>query len=156
VRLAWAKKARSEPPTADNVLFGFLVAVLSLMSVFAFCMHRAMQPIVLKNAGTAVFETDKSVAIMLASRPPLDEIERSELAAARLDNASQGLPNVARASHEQTEPAQRLANARSRTPPKSKRVARVRRPPTGPIAQHAWAFAPMGARSFGGFGGWHR
>jgi hypothetical protein len=157
VPLAWAKKARSEPPRADNALLGFLIGVLSLTSVFAFGMYWGMQPTVLENAGAAVFRADKSVAVMLASRPTIDEIEQSEVAAARLENESQGLPSVARASHKpQTDPAQKFAKARARTPAKSKRVARVHRPDTGPIGQHAWAFAPMGARSFGAFGSWYR
>ncbi len=155
--LALADKARCEPPNADNVLFGFLIGVLSLVSIFALCMYWGMRPTVLSNAGTAVFAKDKSVAIMLASRPTIDEIEKSEVAAARRENESQGLSSTALASHRpQTNPVQKLAKAAPRTPARSKRVARVHRPDPGPFGHSAWAFAPTGARSFGGFGSWFR
>jgi len=154
---ALANKARFEPPKADNALLGFLIGVLSLVSIFALCMYWGTRPTVLANAGAASFEKDKSVAIMLASRPTTDEIERSEVAAARRENESQGLSSVALAAHKpQTEPAQKLAKAAPRTPAKPKRVARVHRPDPGPFGHNAWAFAPMGGRPFGGFGSWDR
>ena len=155
--VAWANKARSEPPKADNAVLGFMIGVLSLVSIFAFCMYWAMQPTVLANAGTAVFESDKPVAVLLASRATIDEIEKSEVATAQLENENQGLQTVALASRKpQVDDAQKLAKASPRTPAKPKRVARVYRPDTGPFGRHAWAFAPMGARSFGGFGNWYR
>ena len=154
---ALANKARFEPPKADNALLGFLIGVLSLVSIFALCMYWGTRPTVLANAGTASFEKDKSVAIMLASRPTTDEIEKSEVAAARRENESQGLSSVALAGHKpQTESAQKLAKAAPRTPAKPKRVVRVHRPDTDPFGHNAWAFAPTGARSFGGFGSWYR
>jgi hypothetical protein len=156
VPLALADKARFEPPKADNALLGVLIGVLSLVSIFALCMYWGMQPRVLANAGTAAFEKDKSVAIMLASRPTIDQIEQSEVAAARLENENQGLPSVGAASHEPRAPAQKIAKAPPRTPAKPKRVARVHRPDTNPFGHNAWAFAPMGSRSFGGFGSWYR
>jgi hypothetical protein len=157
VPLAWADKARSEPPKVDNALLGFLIGVLLFVSIFVSGMYWAMQPTVLANAGTAAFATDKSVAIMLASRPTIDEIEQSEVAAALLENETQGFPGVALASRKpQTDPVQKLAKALPRTPAKPKRMARVRRPDPAPFGQHAWAFAPMGARPFGAFGGWYR
>ena len=154
---ALANKARFEPPKADNALLGFLIGVLSLVSIFALCLYWGTRPTVLANAGVAAFEKDKSVAVMLASRPTTDEIERSEVAAARRENETQGLSSAALASHKpQTDSAQKLAKAAPRTPAKPKRVARAPRPDTGPFGQNAWAFAPMGARSFGGFGSWDR
>jgi hypothetical protein len=152
--VALADKARFEPPSADNALLGVLIGVLSLVSVFALCMYWGMQPTVLANAGAVAFEKDKSVAIMLASRPTIDEIEQSEVAAARRENENQGLPSVAVASREPRAPEQKIAKAIPRTPTKPKRVARVQRPDPGPFGRNAWAFAPMGARSFGGFGSW--
>ena len=138
--LALADKACFEPPTADNALLGFLIGVLSLVSIFALCMYWGTRPTVLSNAGTAVFEKDKSVAIMLASRPTIDEIEQSEVAAARRENESQGLSSIALASHKpQTDPVQKLAKAPPRTPARPKRVVRVQRPDPGPFGHHAWA-----------------
>jgi hypothetical protein len=161
-----ADKARFEPPTVDHALLGYLIGVLSLVSIFAFGMYRAMQPTVLANAGAAAFETnvssvglgrDTSAVVMLASRSSIDQIEQSEVAAALVENERQGLENVAFASHRpQRDSAQKLAKALPRTPAKPKRVVRVPRPDPGPFGQHAWAFGPTGSRSFGGFGSWYR
>ena len=162
-----ADQARFEPPQADNALLGCLIGVLTLVSIFAFCMYRAMQPTVLANAGTATverhagtlrLEKDKSVVVvLLASRSTIDQIEQSELATALVENERQGLDSVALASHKpQKDPAQKLAKVLPRTPAKPKRVVRVQRPDPGPFGQHAWAFGPTGSRSFGGFGSWYR
>jgi hypothetical protein len=161
-----ADKSRLEPPTADKALLGYLIGVLSLVSIFAFCMYRAMQPIIIANAGTLAFESnmgtvglakDKSALVMLASRPTIDQIEQAELAATLVENKKQGLESVALASHKpQKDPAQKLAKVFPRTRAKPKRVVRVQRPDPGPFGQHAWAFGPMGSRSFGGFGSWYR
>ena len=157
-----ADKARFESPRADNALLAYLIGVLALVSIFAFCMYRGMQPTVLANAGSAAFESnvsavgfekDRSVVVMLASRPTIDRIEQSEVAAALKENERQGLENVAFASHKpQKESAQKLAKAR--TPARPKQVVRVHRPGPGPFGQHAWAFGE--SRSFGGFGSWYR
>ena len=157
VPLALANKARFEPPKADNALLGFLIGVLSLVSIFALCMYWGMQPTVLANAGAAEFEKDKSVAIMLASRPTIDEIEQSEVAAARQENESQGLSSVALASHKpQTDPSAKLAKAPPRTPAKPKRVARVHRPDPVHSDTMLGLSRQWRARSFGGFGSWYR
>ena len=159
-------RARFEPPKADNALLGYLIGVLSLVSIFAFGMYRAMQPTILPNAGTAAverqvgtfgLERDKSVVVLLASRSTIDQIEQSELAVALVENERQGLESVALASHKPPkDPAQKLAKVLPRTPAKPKRVVRVQRPDPGPFGQHAWAFGSTGSRSFGGFGSWYR
>jgi hypothetical protein len=159
-----AAKARFETPRADNALLAYLIGVLALVSIFAFCMYRGMQPTVLANAGAAAsesnvstvgFEKDRSVVVMLASRPTIDRIEQSEVAAALKENERQGLENVAFASHKpQKESAQKLAKAPPRTPAKPRQVVRMQRPGPGPFGQHAWAFGE--SRSFGGFGSWYR
>ncbi len=161
-----ADKARFESPKADNALLGYLIGVLTLVLIFAFCMYRGMQPTVLANAGTAAVERnmgtlarerDKSVVVLLASRSTIDQIEQSELAAALSENEKQGLERIALASHKsQKDPAQKLAKVLPRTPAKPKRVVRVQRPDPGPFGQHAWAFGSTGSRSFGGFGSWYR
>jgi hypothetical protein len=161
-----ADQARFEPPKADNALLGYLIGVLTLVSIFAFCMYRAMQPTVLANAGTAAVERHvgtlglgkgKSVVVLLASRSTIDQIEQSELATALVENERQGLESVALASHKpQKDPAQKLAKVLPRTPAKPKRVVLVQRPDPGPFGQHAWAFGSTGSRSFGGFGSWYR
>jgi hypothetical protein len=151
--------SRFDPPKADNAMLVFLVGALSLMSSFALCMYWLMQPTVVANAGAAAFERDKSIAVILPFRSTIAEIERSEVAAARLENESQGIQGIAVASigvanHEaQPGPAPKRANASPR-PAKSQRVARVRRPDIGPF--DAWAFAPGRTRAFGGFGSWYR
>jgi hypothetical protein len=156
VPLALANMSRFDPPKADNALLAFLVGVLSLVLSFALCMYWLMQPTVVANAGAVAFESEKSVAVILPSRSTILEIEQSEVAAALLENESQGLESVAVANHEpQTDPKRKLAKAPPRTP-KSKRVVRVQRPPIGPFAHDAWAFAPNRARSFGAFGSWFR
>ena len=158
-----ADKARFETPKADNALLAYLIGVLVLVSIFAFGMYRGMQPTVLANAGSAAFESnvstvgfekDRSVVVMLASRPTIDRIEQSEVAAALKENERQGLEKAALASHRpQKDSAQKLAKAPPRTPAR-KQVVRVHRPGPGPFGQHAWAFGE--SRSFGGFGSWYR
>ncbi len=158
-----ADKARFESPRADNALLAYLIGVLALVSIFAFCMYRGMQPTVLANVGAAAFESnvgtvgfekDRSVVVMLASRPTIDRIEKSEVAAALEENERQGLENVA-----------------SRKPQVTKGIgAKTRQGASAGQAEASGACAPAWARSirptclglreesrsFGGFGSWYR
>ena len=149
--LALVDMPRFDPPKADNVLLGFLIGVLSLVSGFALCMYWLLQPTVLPGAGGSAYGREMSVAVALPSRPNRVEIEQSEVDAALLENESQGLQSVAAPSHKpQADSSSRPVKTAQRKP-KPKRAARVQRPHTGPFPQDAWAFAPIRGKSFGGW-----
>ena len=149
--LALVDMSRFDPPTADNVLLGFLIGVLSLVSGFALCMYWLLQPTVLPGVGAGAYGREMSVAVVLLSRPNRVEIEQSEVDAALLENKNQKLQTVAAAKQEpQTASTPKLVKTSQRTP-KSKRVVRAQRRDAGPFAQNAWAFAPTRA-TFGAFG----
>ena len=147
--LALVDMSHFDPPKADNVLLGFLIGVLALVSGFALCMYWLLQPTVLPGAGVGAYGREMSVAVVLLSRPNRVEIEQSEVDAALLENQSQGLQSVATPSHKpQTDSGSRLVKTAQRKP-KPKRAVRVQRPHTAPFAQDAWAFAPIRAKSLG-------
>ena len=60
VHLALPDMSRFDPPKADNALLGFLIGVLSLVSIFALCMYWGMQPTVLVHAGTTTLKRQVS------------------------------------------------------------------------------------------------
>ena len=155
---AMVDMSRFDPPKADNALLCFLVGVLSLMSTFALFMYWLVQPTVVHSAGAGALEREASVAFVLVSRSPIVEIEQSEVAAALLENESQGLqsaaaaiyaPRTASTPKPQTVSTPKLAKKSPRTP-KPTQVVRTQRPHIGPFPRDAWAFAP-GNRSFSGW-----
>lgn len=141
---------RSDQPTADAPLLVFLSSVLSLFLGFALFMYWLMQPTVLPNAGFAGFEAQKQrPVVLLASKSPVLDIQRSELEFALQENERQGLEPFALASDERELAPPPLAKTMPKAP-KAKRVVRVQRQPSEPVyVSNSWDH-------FGGFGGWFR
>lgn len=139
-----------DQPTADAALLVYLSSVLSLFLGFALSMYWLMQPTVLPNAGLAGFEAQKQRSVvLLASKSPVLDIQRSELAFALQENERQGLEPFALASAAPEIAPPPLAKT-APTAAKTKRVVKVQRRPSEP------AYASSSWGHFGGLGGWFR
>lgn len=146
--------SRVNPPTADNALLSFMLAVLAAVAGVGFFIYWLAQPTVLANAD---FETKRTSAIILRSSD--FDIETSAINLARQENERQGLRPVALAAAERSLPAPPVAKVATSKPSVRKRVARSEPRDFGwsPDRRSAWAFEPSrGHERFGGFGSWFR
>lgn len=145
---------RVEPPTADNALLGFLLAVFAAVSGVGFFIYWLSQPTVLANAD---FETKRTSAIILRSSD--FDIETSAINLARQENERQGLRPVALADAKPEAPVPPVVKAASSKPSARKRVVRSEPRDFGwpSDRRSAWAFQPpRGPAQSGGFGSWFR
>src|SRR5262245_2227345 len=153
-----------KPPTADNALLGFMLAVLSTVACFGLFVYWLLQPTVLVNAGVEAFASKRTTAAILTSAA-LD-IETPAIALAQKENERQGLRPVALAAAEPS--AARPAPAAAPVAKASVKKRVVRREPWDDDRsfhrgddwsfhrRSAWASDNFGRRSFGGFGNWFR
>ena len=153
-----------EPPTADNALLGFMLAVLSTVACLGLFIYWLLQPTVLTNAGAeAVANRRPSTAILSAAA---FDIETSAIALAQQENERQGLRPVALAAAEPSASPPATAPAPVAKTSVKKRVVRReprdddwssrRRDDWSWPRRSAWASDNSGRRSFGGFGDWFR
>ena len=152
--------SRVNPPTADNALLGFMLAVFAAAAGVGFFIYCLTQPTVLANAN---FESKRASAIILRSSD--FDIETSAINLARQENERQGLRPVALAAAEREPPSSPVAKATTSTkaatskPSVRKRVVRSEPHDFGWSSDRrsAWAFEPSrGYGRFGGFGSWFR
>jgi len=153
-----------EPPTADNALLGFMLAVLAAVGCFGLFMYWLLQPTVLVNAVNAGAETlasGRTRAAILVSAA--HDIETSAIALAQKENERQGLRPVVLAA---ADAAPVVAPDPVAKPSAKKRVVRREQWDDGGSSHRrddwsfhrrsAWASDNFERRSFGGFGGWFR
>jgi len=153
-----------EPPTADNALLGFMLAVLSGAACLGFFIYWLLQPTVLTNAGVETFAGKRTHAAILISAAM--DIETSAIALAQKENERQGLRPVALAAAEPSASAPAVAPAPVARASVKKRVVKRerwdddwsshRRDDWSFHRRSAWSSDNFGRRSFGGFGGWFR
>lgn len=153
-----------EPPTADNALLGFMLAVLSAVASLGLFIYWLLQPTVLVNAGVEGFASKRASAAILTAAA-LD-IETPAIALALKENERQGIRPVALAAAEPSAAPPAVAPVPVAKASVRKRVVKRerwdddwsshRRDDWSPHRRSAWASDNFGRRSSGGFGDWFR